>query len=114
VESSNILQLNFNKDNDPDGSKLREFLTDQFTYERKRAGRYFCVHLLAILGAVIWVDALWPDLLPPDARVFSLALWGGMSILTVRFVVEEYLSHRRLRRYRTEGPGVVPSHIQPF
>ena len=67
-----------------------------------RAGRIWCVHLLAMVGGLIWFDAIWPALIPAELRDFIFILWGTLLIITLRVSVEEYISNHRLRRYRIE------------
>jgi len=97
---------------DPDGSNLRTLLEVQFTYERMRTGRSFCVHLLAILGVPVWLEAIWPSLLPAEMRLFSLVLWAGILFIAMWLAVEEYLSHRTLIHRRSENQGVAAWRIK--
>jgi hypothetical protein len=71
------------------------------------AARSFFAHLLAIVGAVIWLAAIWPELLPPDIRFFALAVFGGLLFLTIRAAIEELVSRRRLKRYLAAQKGVA-------
>ena len=56
---------------DPDRSQLRSFLEAQFAYEKSiTTARSLLAHLLAIVGVVIWVEAIWAGLaFPEEPRV---------------------------------------------
>jgi hypothetical protein len=109
-----IFEFIVDRDRDPDGSKLRALLEAQFAYERMRAGRSFCVHILAILGVAVWSDALWPDLLPTEARLFALFLWGGILLLALWCAIQEQVSLRRLKDHRSDDGRAKRSNIAKF
>lgn len=92
--------------------KLRRVLEAQLVYERMSTARSHFVHFLAVVGVVIWLEAIWPDLLPPEVRLFTLVLWGGILVVTLCAVVEEYVSFRRLRRYTAAKKGVTLDDIK--
>jgi hypothetical protein len=102
-----ILQFTIDKDNDPDRSKLRAILQAQLAYERMRAARSWFIHLLALVGVIIWLEELWPDLVPADVRFFTLAVFGGILFLSIRTTIEEVVSRRRLTRYIASKKGVT-------
>jgi hypothetical protein len=68
--------------------------------------RSFCAHLLALLAAALWLDEVWPGLLPSDARIFALILAGALFAMTLWFAAEEYISRRKLKTYLAAGKGV--------
>jgi hypothetical protein len=107
-----MIQFSIDKNSDPDRSKLRGILEAQFTYERMVAARSCCVHLLAVTGVVIWLEAIWPDLLSPDIRFFALAVFGGILFLALRVVIEEVVWRVRLKRCLkvNEGVKVMDTH----
>jgi hypothetical protein len=90
-----ILEVKINKGLDHDGSHLRRGLESQSAYERMHAARYMLVHLLAFVGVVIWVEAIEPDLLPRELRLFTFILWGSFLFLTIWVAIEEYVLWRR-------------------
>jgi hypothetical protein len=73
-------------------------LESQFAYERMSAARSWFAHLLAVLGFVIWLEAIWPDLISSEVRFFALALFAAVLFLTIRAAIAEFLSRRRLKR----------------
>ena len=64
------LGFTYDKTRDPDGETLRSVLAAQFAYERMRAARSWFAHLLAVVGVIIWLESIWPDLIPPAHSVF--------------------------------------------
>jgi hypothetical protein len=71
--------------------------------------RSWFVHLLAIVGVVIWLEEIWPDMLPPDIRFFTLAIFGGILFLALRVVIEELTWRVRLKRCLRANEGVKPT-----
>jgi hypothetical protein len=109
------LEVRINKQRDPDRSHLRRVLEAQFAYERMSTARSMLAHLLAIVGAVIWIQAIWPDLLPEEARFFTLLFWGSILFVTLWVAVEEYVWRRKLNRYLAQKGGVSLHRIEePF
>jgi hypothetical protein len=109
-----IFEFTVDRNRDPDGSKLRGLLEAQFTYQRMRAGRSLCAHLLAILGVAIWVDALWPGILAPEARLLTLFLWGGILLIAVWCAIEEQVSARKLKDHRFDDERTSRPTIEEF
>jgi hypothetical protein len=94
-EDISILEFKIDRNSDPDRAKLRTALEAQFAYERMRTARSWFAHLLAALGVIIWLQAIWPDTFS-DIRFFLLAVYGGVLFLTVRAAIAEFFSHRKL------------------
>jgi hypothetical protein len=107
---SPLIRLGFNLDKtrDLDEETLRSVLAAQFAYERMRAARSWFIHLLAVVGVIVWLEAIWPELAPADIRVFTLAVFGAILFLSIRTVIEEVVSRRRLKRYVASTKGVTP------
>jgi hypothetical protein len=101
------LGFTIDKTLDPDGERLRSVLVAQFAYERMRAARSWFTPLLALVGVIIWLEAIWPDLIPADIRFFTLAVFGGILFLSIRAAIEEVVSRRRLKRYIASKKGVT-------
>jgi hypothetical protein len=101
-----IFEAKINKALDRDGSQLRRVLEIQSAYERMHGARYMLVHLLAFVGVIIWVEAIEPDLLPREVRLFTFILWGSFLFLTIWVAVEEYVLWRRFSAYSTRKGGV--------
>jgi hypothetical protein len=79
-----------------------------------RHTRSWFAHLLAATGVVIWLEDIWPDLLPSYVRFFALALFGGLLFLTLRAAIEEALSRRVLKRHLNADKGVTLSNAEGF
>jgi hypothetical protein len=107
-----MLQFTIDKSRDPDRSKLRRVLEAEFARERMRAARSLFAHLMAITGVVLWLEAIWPDLLSAKMRVFSLVVFGANLFLLLRVVVEEVVLRVRLKRCLKDDDGVKvePAH----
>ncbi|GEM_PF-3340954 len=90
-----MLELFIDKHGDPERATLRAVIEAQAAYERGRAARSCMVHLLAAAGVVIWIEAIWPDLLDAELRLLSLVLFGGALFAALRTVIEEKVRRRR-------------------
>ena len=70
------------------------------------------------MGVIIWLEAIWPDLIPADIRFFTLAVFGGILFLSIRAAIEEVISRRRLKRYIASKKGVTlkdtPDSLEAF
>jgi hypothetical protein len=84
-------------------------LEAQFAYERMSAARSWFAHLLAVLGFVLWLEMIWPDLVSSDIRFYTLPVFGGVLFLTLRAAIAEFVSHRRLKRCLSAKRGLVLS-----
>jgi hypothetical protein len=102
-----ILQFRIDPSVDPDRSNLRSVLEAEFAYERMSAARSLFFHLLAIVSVLIWLEAIWPDLLPSEVRLFIIILWGTILFVALWAAIEEYFSRRRLKRHLAAKKGVT-------
>jgi hypothetical protein len=93
------VEIAFNRDHDPDGSKLRRLLEACSECERMSAARSFSVHLLAIVSVFVWLEAEWPSLLPADMRILAVGLWGMFFCLALWMSMEEWIWRRRREDY---------------
>ena len=97
-----MLQFTINRDRDPNSASLRRLLEAHVIYEQMVAANKFSLHLLAIVGVVIWVGAEWPAFLSPQLLDSALAIWVGLLFFAMLATVEEWLWHRKVARYRDE------------
>jgi hypothetical protein len=51
----------------------------------------------------VWLEEIWPGLLPPETRAFTRAVFGSVLVLVFGAVIEEGLSRRRLSGL-SQGP----------
>jgi len=86
------------KNRDSDGGNLQQLLEAQLSCERMVAARSLIAHLLAITGAVMWLEAIWPGLVNPEIRFFAVAVFGGNLILALGVTIEEVIWRIRLKR----------------
>jgi hypothetical protein len=93
-----MLQFTMNRGPNADGTSLRKLLEAHRVYARIGAAKRFSLHLLALVGVVVWIGAMWPSLLPAPVRLPALALWGGLLFLAVLASVEERTWRRKLER----------------
>jgi hypothetical protein len=101
-----MLQFTIDKNRDPDRAKLRSVLEAQLACERMRAARSLIAHLLAVTGVVLWLSAMWPDLLSPQVRLFSLMVFGVALFLLLRVLIEEFAWRVKLKRCLKDNDGV--------
>jgi hypothetical protein len=104
--SEEILEISIDKQLDPDRSQLRRVLETQFRYDRLSTARSTLAHLLAMVGVLIWLEAIWPDLLPEEARFFTFVFWGSLLFVTLWAAAEEYVLWRKLTNYLARKGGV--------
>jgi hypothetical protein len=83
-----LVEIKVEKRMDADRSHLRRMLETRLEYERMHAARHMLVHLLAVLGILVWAEALSPELLPRELRLFTFVLWGSFLFLTIWISVE--------------------------
>ena len=78
-----------------DKKKLQALIEAQLIYERMNEARLFFVHVLAIIGALVWLCICWPTLFSQNTRAFILALWGTCGLATFVVSVWQWVWHRR-------------------
>jgi hypothetical protein len=100
-----MLHFTIDSNLDPQSASIRKLLEAHAAYARMSAAKRLSLHLLAIVGAVVWIAALWPALLPAQLRSVALALWGVLLIFMIAASVEEWIWHRKVARYRDEHQG---------
>jgi hypothetical protein len=76
-----------------DKKKLEALIAAQFIYERLNEARLFLVHLVAIVGAPLWL--WWPTIFSQSARAFLLTLWSVCGLATLAVSVLQWVWYRR-------------------
>jgi hypothetical protein len=89
-------------DSDPARDKLCTLLATKVLYKRLHQARVFLVHVLAVIGGGLWLELVWPTLLPESMRVSIPALWRAGCILALIAVILEGTWYRRQVRRLTE------------
>ncbi|HKA35112.1 MAG TPA: hypothetical protein VKH64_18000 [Candidatus Binatia bacterium] len=87
---------------DPNNASLRRLLEAHVVYERMTAAKKFGLHLLAAVGAIVWLGAEWPQFLPARVLDSALAVWAALLFFCVLATVEEWVWHRKVSRYIDE------------
>ena len=98
------MQFTINRDIDSDGS-LRPLLEAHFKYERTSDAKSFYLHLLAIVGVLVWLAAIWPSLIPGELEEFVLIVWGALFFVAVWASVEAWTCRRRMIWYLSRASG---------
>jgi DNA-binding GntR family transcriptional regulator len=82
-----------------DKKKLQALIEAQLIYERINEARLFFVHVLAIIGALVWLCLCWPTLFSQHTRAFILALWSTCGLATLAVSLCQWVwRHRRTLR----------------
>jgi hypothetical protein len=97
-----MLQFTIDNELDPKSASVHRLLEAHLVYQRMSAAKTFSLHLLAIVGVVVWLGEMWPVLLPSEVRVFALTLWAVLLVFTICASLEEWAWHRKVARYRSE------------
>jgi hypothetical protein len=108
-----MLQFTLNRELDVDDTSVRRLLEAHLLYIRMGAAKRFSLHLLALVGVVVWIGAMWPALLPAKLMEYALALWGGLLFIAVLTSVEEWIWQRKVARYRIERQAHQNSALTP-
>jgi len=97
-----MLKFTVQRPFDPNNASLRRLLEAHVVYERMTAAKKFGLHLLAVVGVIVWLGAEWPQLLPGRVLDSALAVWAALLFFCVLATVEEWLWHRKVSRYIDE------------
>lgn len=108
-----MLQFTIDNELDPKSASVRRLLEAHVTYQHMNAAKRFSLHLLAFVGVVVWIGALWPGLLPAKLLEYALALWGGLLFIATLSSIEEWIWQRKVARYRTEHQANQKSAASP-
>ncbi len=97
-----MLQFTIDTDGDPNDKSVRRLLEAHVVYERMAAAKKFSLHLLVIIGIVLWIGAEWPFFIPPRLLDAALALWLGLFFFAILANVEEWIWNRKVANYRNQ------------
>ncbi len=95
VENNPDLLVISPSDGDPDGVRLQAVIDAHSCYSRFRGWRHLWVHLLASVGALMWLGSSWPNLVPERLRELALVLWPACLIATLVIAGREWRWYRR-------------------
>jgi len=93
-----------------DPQHLRKVLTAHFHFERLRQARRYFITVLALLGAALWLLAVWPGVVSKETRSIGLQLWGFCMAATLILSGLELKWYLRRARLMRENP---PSDEHP-
>lgn len=92
---SEVIAFRLLPENGPDGAKLDAILSAHWAHQRTKATRYVFVHLVAVLGVLVAVGALWPGLAPAQLQHVAVALWAVCGAGALAAGVGEWKCRRR-------------------
>ena len=78
-----------------DKEKLQALIEAQLIYEKMNEARLFLIHVLAIIGAPLWLYIWWATVFPQSARAFLLALWSVCGLATLTVSITQWIWYRR-------------------
>ena len=78
-----------------DREKLHALLAAQLLYERMNETRLFLVHVLALMGALLWLCLCWPPLFSQSTQAFLCTLWGACGLVTLAVSLWQLSWHHR-------------------
>ena len=110
-----MLRFWVNHGQDPKGTRLREMLSAQFSYERMQVISALLVYALVVIGVLVWIAAVQPGLLPSWLSQLSEAAWGAGLLGLILAIVRGRLCEKRARRLAEESqsPERHPSPNEP-
>jgi hypothetical protein len=85
-------------DPQPRRCTLCSLLAAKVVRERLPTVRVFFVYVLAVIGGGVWLELVWPTLLPESMRVPIPALWRASCIVVLIAVALEWTWYRRRMR----------------
>ncbi len=93
------MQVTLNGARNLNDSPVCVLLEAHIKYERTNNARSVCLHLLAIIGILVWLEAMWPAFLPRQMEEIVLTVWGILLGLAVWASLEVWIWHRKITRY---------------
>ncbi len=88
------------------GDAVQAVIDAHASYSWLRRRRQRCVHVLASLGALVWLGAFWPSLEPGPLRALALDLWPVGLVVTLATAAGEWRWYRRrAERLAAAGPS---------
>jgi hypothetical protein len=93
-----LIRFYVNQSQDPEGIRTRDMLRAHLACERMQAFSHLLLYALVLVGAVVWIAAVQPGLLPPWASHLGEATWGaGLVGLIMVFVHGRHCGKRAQR-----------------
>ena len=98
-----VVEIRRSPERDPDGRKLRSLLEAIARVDRLGAFRSFGVHILAVLGVVLWIGVAFPGDLPDGIRRYAILGFAALAFATLIAVGLEWRWQRIQRRCMKEN-----------
>lgn len=92
---ADLIKFTMSEDPEASGRRFDAFLETHRTYERMTAARRLWVHVLAIAGGGLFIDAWWPTLWSASVRDATVALWAVSVVGAVAAGCAEWKWYRR-------------------
>jgi len=92
-----------------DKDKLQALIEAQLIYERMNEARLFFVHLLAVIGAPLWLYIWWVAVFSQSTRAFLLALWSVCRLATLIVSVLQWVWYHRRKQRLAEYKATPPT-----
>jgi hypothetical protein len=110
-----MMRFYVNQSQDPQGLRMREMLHAQFACERMEAFSHLLLYALVLVGAVVWVVAVQPGLLPAWAAQLSEAGWGAVFVGLLIVIGRGHFYRKRAHLLAAESkpPDSRPSGNEP-
>jgi membrane protein implicated in regulation of membrane protease activity len=88
--------------NQTDSKAVRKMLEAHVVRERMASAKSVSLHLMAALSVIVWLGAKWPGLMPTRLLDAALAVWAAILFFSILAAVEEWLWHKKAKRYQYE------------
>jgi len=85
-----------------DRERLGRAFLSQWDYQEARRARRFFVHLLAMLGVVLWIASRWPGIVSAGVESIVSAVWLPCLAGTVAIAALEFIFYRRRQQCLSE------------
>lgn len=92
---SNLIQFTVSPQPPTGGDDVRAILVAHMARERTKAARQFWVHCLALIGGLLGLCLVFPDLASAQLQAVLLALWGVCCACALGAAAMEWRWQRR-------------------
>jgi hypothetical protein len=104
-----LVEIPYNRDRDPDGSRMRALMNAMFDAERAGVMRSVMIHAVAWLGIPIWLIASFPAFLGDGFRRIMLAVYGMAVVLALVSILKARRAERtRNALMKENGVKILP------
>ena len=93
-----VVEIRTSSARDPDGQHFRDLVRAIDQVNRLGATRVLAMHGLAALGLVLWMDLVWPTMIPELLRNLAILAFAATAVGAVVAMVLESRWQRIQRR----------------